>query len=138
VAALRALFERARRAKYVLESPAVEVGRPRRLTSRRRGLDEWELGRRPAGGGRRRPGGDPRRGRGRREFAIDDAFMAVMAHRRPRHLVANWYGGNEVGLEFGPALPLGLQPSGLYPMDRVADAYADLALRMVTAPGPVP
>jgi integrase len=43
VAALRALFERARRAKYVLESPAAEVGKPRRLTSRRRGLDDQEL-----------------------------------------------------------------------------------------------
>lgn len=43
VAALRALFERARRAKYVLENPAAEVGKPRRLTSRRRGLDEQEL-----------------------------------------------------------------------------------------------
>jgi integrase len=43
VAALRALFDRARRAKYVLESPAAELNKPRRLTSRRRGLDEREL-----------------------------------------------------------------------------------------------
>jgi integrase/recombinase XerC len=43
VAALRALFERARRAKYVLESPAADLNKPRRLTSRRRGLDEREL-----------------------------------------------------------------------------------------------
>lgn len=43
VAALRALFERARRARFVLESPAAEVGKPRRLTSRRRGLGEQEL-----------------------------------------------------------------------------------------------
>jgi site-specific recombinase XerD len=43
VTALRALFERARRAKYVLESPAAELNKPRRLTSRRRGLDEREL-----------------------------------------------------------------------------------------------
>ena len=33
VAALRALFERARRATYVLENPAAEVGTPRRLPS---------------------------------------------------------------------------------------------------------
>lgn len=43
VAALRALFERARRANYVLESPAADLHKPRRLTSRRRGLDEREL-----------------------------------------------------------------------------------------------
>jgi integrase/recombinase XerC len=43
VAALRALFERARRARYVLENPAAELNKPRRLTSRRRGLDEREL-----------------------------------------------------------------------------------------------
>jgi integrase len=43
VAALRALFERARRAKYMLENPAAEVGKPRRLASRRRALDEREL-----------------------------------------------------------------------------------------------
>jgi hypothetical protein len=43
VAALWALFERARRAKYVFESPAAELNKPRRLTSRRRGLDEQEL-----------------------------------------------------------------------------------------------
>jgi integrase len=43
VAALRAFFERARRARYVLENPAAEVTKPRRNPTNRRGLDEQEL-----------------------------------------------------------------------------------------------
>ena len=43
VAAQRAFFERARRAKLILENHAAEVTKPRRHPSTRRGLDEQEL-----------------------------------------------------------------------------------------------
>lgn len=43
VAALRALFKRAKRARLVAESPAAELGKPSRLPSRRRALTDDEL-----------------------------------------------------------------------------------------------
>ncbi|HEY8544697.1 MAG TPA: TetR/AcrR family transcriptional regulator [Acidimicrobiales bacterium] len=68
------------------------------------------------------------------EFAVDDVFLAVMAISAMVIRLANWYGGNRVGLEFGPALPPGLDPAALYPVDRLTATYADYALRLVTAP----
>jgi site-specific recombinase XerD len=43
VAALRALFKRAKRARLILENPAEEVDKPRRLPNRRRSLTDDEL-----------------------------------------------------------------------------------------------
>jgi AcrR family transcriptional regulator len=71
-------------------------------------------------------------GIGTGEFAVDDVFLAVMAISAMVIRLANWYGGNKVGLEFGPALPPELDPATIYPVDQLCDAYADLALRLVT------
>ena len=43
VAALRAVFKRAKRARLILENPATELDKPRRLPNRRRALDDAEL-----------------------------------------------------------------------------------------------
>jgi integrase len=43
VAALRALFKRAKRARLILENPAAEIDKPRRLPNRRRSLTDEEL-----------------------------------------------------------------------------------------------
>lgn len=43
VAALRALFKRAKRARLITEDPAAEIGKPSRLPSRRRALTDPEL-----------------------------------------------------------------------------------------------
>jgi AcrR family transcriptional regulator len=66
------------------------------------------------------------------EFHIDEVFLAAMAIAGMTLRVANWYSGNESGLEFGPVLEPQATPSALYPIDQVADTYADFALRLVT------
>jgi len=68
------------------------------------------------------------------EFAVDDVFLTVMAISAMVIRLSNWYGGNKVGLEFGPALPAELDPAAIYPVDQLTESYADLALRLVTPP----
>jgi AcrR family transcriptional regulator len=76
-------------------------------------------------------------GAGRGEFRVDDTFLTSMAIGALIIRVANWYGGNESGQEFGPVLRPEAMPAALYSVDQVADTYADFALRLVDAP-PLP
>jgi AcrR family transcriptional regulator len=67
------------------------------------------------------------------EFQVDDTFLTAMAVGALIIRVANWYGGNESGQEFGPVLTSEAMPAARFSVDQVADTYADLALRLVNA-----
>jgi AcrR family transcriptional regulator len=74
----------------------------------------------------------------RGEFHVDDTFLTSMAIAALIIRVANWYGGNESGQEFGPVLRPEAMPAARFSVDQVADTYADFALRLVnptSAPG---
>jgi AcrR family transcriptional regulator len=67
------------------------------------------------------------------EFTVDDVFLTAMAIFGMVIRIANWYSGNQADLEFGPVLDSDRTPSALYSVDRVAEAYAEMALRLVGA-----
>jgi hypothetical protein len=71
----------------------------------------------------------------RGEFQVDDTFLTSMAVAALIIRVANWYGGNESGQEFGPVLRPEAMPAARFSVDQVADAYADFALRLVNPGG---